>query len=178
VLVYMIMAALFESLVQPLVIMATLPLAIAGVYVGLALFGHDLTVPSYVGIIMLAGIVVNNAIVLLDYVNRLRRRGVERREALALGAAVRLRPILMTAGTTILGMTPMALGLGRGSSVLEGLAAGVVGGLALSTLLTLLVVPCVYDVVDRLAVPIRRGVSQLGIQIDDPFEGDTQPARR
>ncbi len=178
VLIYMIMAALFESLVQPLVIMATLPLAVAGVYLGLALFGHDLTVPAYIGIIMLAGIVVNNAIVLLDYVNRLRRRGVSRREALALGSAVRLRPILMTAGTTILGMTPMALGLGRGSSVLEGLAAGVVGGLAVSTLLTLLVVPCVYDVVDRLAAPLRRGVAQLGIQIDDPYARDPELAQR
>lgn len=171
-LVYMIMAALFESLMQPLVIMATLPLAIAGVYLGLAAFGHDLTVPAYVGIIMLAGIVVNNAIVLLDYVNRLRRRGVERREALALGAAVRLRPILMTAGTTILGMTPMALGLGRGSSVLQALAAGVVGGLALSTLLTLVVVPCVYDITDRLAARVRAGVSRVGIDIDDPFAHD------
>ncbi len=176
VLVYMIMAALFESLMQPFVIMVTLPLAVAGVYLGLTLFGHDLTVPAYVGIIMLAGIVVNNAIVLLDYVNRLRRRGVARREALALGAAVRLRPILMTAGTTILGMTPMALGLGRGSSVLEALAAGVVGGLAVSTLLTLLVVPCVYDLVDRLAVRLRRGISNLGIQVDDPFAQDSGPA--
>jgi HAE1 family hydrophobic/amphiphilic exporter-1 len=173
VLVYMIMAALFESLMQPFVIMVTLPLAVAGVYAGLAVFGHDLTVPAYVGIIMLAGIVVNNAIVLLDYVNRLRRRGVARRDALALGVAVRLRPILMTAGTTILGMTPMALGLGRGSNVLQALAAGVVGGLAVSTVLTLLVVPCVYDLTDRLAARLRSGISQLGVDIDDPFARDS-----
>jgi len=172
VLVYMIMAALFESLMQPFVIMVTLPLAVAGVYAGLAVFGHDLTVPAYVGIIMLAGIVVNNAIVLLDYVNRLRRRGVARGDALALGVAVRLRPILMTAGTTILGMTPMALGLGRGSNALQALAATVVGGLAVSTVLTLLVVPCVYDLTDRLAARLRRGISQLGVDIDDPFARD------
>lgn len=175
-LIYMIMAALFESLAQPFVIMLSLPLSLVGVYLGLALFQHDLTVPSYVGVIMLAGIVVNNAIVLLDYVNRLRRRGLARREALALGAAVRLRPILMTAGTTVLGMTPLALGLGRGSNVLTGLAAGVVGGLAVSTALTLLVVPCAYDLVDRLAGRLRRGVGRLGLEVDDPFVGERGPA--
>jgi multidrug efflux pump subunit AcrB len=86
---------------------------------------------------------------------------------------VRLRPILMTAGTTILGMTPMALGLGRGSNVLQALAAGVVGGLAVSTVLTLLVVPCVYDLTDRLAARLRSGISQLGVDIDDPFARDS-----
>jgi HAE1 family hydrophobic/amphiphilic exporter-1 len=168
-LVYMIMAALFESLMQPFVIMLTLPLGMVGVYLGLALFGHELTVPAYVGIIMLSGIVVNNAIVFLDYVNRLRRRGLDRRAALSLAAGVRLRPILMTAGTTVLGMLPLALGIGRGSQVFQALASGVAGGIATSTVLTLLVLPCAYDVVDRLAGHVRSAVARLGVNIEDPY---------
>jgi HAE1 family hydrophobic/amphiphilic exporter-1 len=172
VLIYMIMAALFESLMQPFVIMLTLPLSTVGVYLGLFAFQQELTVPAFVGIIMLMGIVVNNAIVLLDYTNRLRLRGLERRPAIALAAAVRMRPILMTAGTTILGMTPLALGVGRGSIVFESLAAGVVGGLASSTLLTLVVVPCAYDMIDRLAALFRGGMRAIGINVEDPFAGD------
>ena len=176
----MIMAALFESLVQPFVIMLTLPLGLIGIYLGLALFNHELTVPAYIGIIMLAGIVVNNAIVFVDYANRLRRRGLDRDQALALAAGVRLRPILMTAGTTVLGMLPLALGLGRGSHVFQALAAAVAGGVTTSTLLTLVVVPCAYDFVDRFAGHLRRGVSKLGLEIDDPYAGSPEvhpPAR-
>jgi HAE1 family hydrophobic/amphiphilic exporter-1 len=170
VLIYMVMAALFESLMQPFVIMLTLPLSIVGVYGGLLLFGQDLTVPAFVGLIMLMGIVVNNAIVLLDYTNRLRRRGLVRREAIALASAVRMRPILMTAGTTVLGMAPMALGVGRGSVVFQSLAAGVVGGLAASTLLTLIVVPCAYDGIDRIAAFFRDRMRAIGVNVEDPFE--------
>ncbi|UCE84784.1 MAG: efflux RND transporter permease subunit [Deltaproteobacteria bacterium] len=170
VLIYMTMAALFESLTQPFVIMLTLPLSLAGVYGGLALFGQDLSVPAFVGIIMLMGIVVNNAIVLLDYANRLRRRGLVRREAIALASAVRMRPILMTAGTTVLGMMPMALGVGRGSIVFQSLAAGVVGGIAASTILTLVVVPCAYDGIDRIAAYFRQRMRAIGINVEDPFE--------
>lgn len=171
VLVYMIMAALFESLMHPLVIMVTMPLALIGVWLGMVVFGQQLTVPAYVGVIMLAGVVVNNAIVLLDYVNRLRRRGLARREALALATGVRLRPVLMTAGTTVLGMLPMATGIGRGSEVFQSLAAAVVGGLVVSTFLTLLVIPCTYDVVDRIALRIRGLVAQLGLNVRDPYAG-------
>ena len=175
VLVYMLMAAMFESLMQPFVIMLTMPLAIVGVYLGLVIFGQDLTVPAYVGIIMLAGIVVNNAIVLLDFVNRLRERGLSRRDALALGSAVRLRPILMTAGTTVLGMLPLALGIGRGQVVLQGLAAAVMGGLIVSTVLTLVVIPCAYDACDRLAERVRRAARDLGFRVSDRF---AEPAGR
>ncbi len=179
-LVYMIMAALFESLVQPFVIMLTLPLGLIGIYLGLAVFNHELTVPAYIGIIMMAGIVVNNAIVFVDYANRLRRRGLDRDRALALAAGVRLRPILMTAGTTVLGMLPLALGLGRGSHVFQALAAAVAGGVATSTILTLVVVPCAYDFIDRLAGHMRSGISKLGLEIRDPYSagGEVHPPPR
>jgi len=148
VLVYMVMASQFESLSQPFVIMFALPLAAVGVLVALRLSGITLSVPSYIGIIMLAGIVVNNAIVLIDFVNRLRARGLDRDEAVARAAATRLRPILMTTATTVLGLIPMATANLEGSELARSLAVAVIGGLVTSTLLTLVVIPVIYTVVD------------------------------
>jgi HAE1 family hydrophobic/amphiphilic exporter-1 len=149
-LVYVIMAAQFESLVQPLVIMLTIPLAFLGTVITLWVMGISLSVVVFLGMIMLAGIVVNNAIVLVDYINTLRQRGMERAEAIVTAGSVRLRPILMTTATTALGLTPMALGLGDGAEIRTPMAIAVISGLLASTALTLLLIPSVYSMIDRL----------------------------
>ncbi len=154
-LVYMIMAAQFESLLHPFIIMFALPPTFVGVVLSLALTGRTLNVPAFIGVIMLAGIVVNNAIVLVDYINKLRERGNSCREAILLAGPVRLRPILMTTLTTVLGMLPMALGHGAGAETQAPLATAVIGGLLFSTLLTLLVVPVIYSILDDLGERLR-----------------------
>jgi len=148
-LVYVVMASQFESLVQPLIIMASIPLAFFGSALGLAVTGTAISVVVFLGLIVLAGIVVNNAIVLVDCANQYRRRGMEAGEAVAAAGRVRLRPILLTTGTTVLGLVPMALGLGEGAEIRTPLALTVMFGLGLSTLLTLVVIPVVYAVVVR-----------------------------
>ncbi len=149
-LVYVIMAAQFESLWHPLVILFTIPLAFFGTVVGLYLLGISLSIVVFLGMIMLAGIVVNNAIVLVDYINILRRRGLETGEAVVSAGQVRLRPILMTTATTTLGLLPMALGLGDGAELRTPMAIAVITGLVVSTGLTLFVIPVIYSLVDRL----------------------------
>jgi len=149
-LVYVIMAAQFESLVQPLIIMVTIPLAFFGSVVGLGLLGVNVSIVVFLGLIMLAGIVVNNAIVLVDYANTLKRRGMDRRQAIVTAGEVRLRPILMTTATTVLGLLPMALGLGDGAEIRTPMALTVIFGLLSSTVLTLIVIPLVYHLVDDL----------------------------
>ena len=148
-LVYVVMASQFESFLHPFVIMFTIPLALIGVVATLWAFELPISVVVFLGIIVLAGIVVNNAIVLVDYVNQLRRNGVEKMEALVQAGQVRLRPILMTTLTTVLGLTPMALGLGEGAEIRTPMAITVIAGLISSTLLTLVVVPTVYSLLDR-----------------------------
>lgn len=150
-LVYMILASQFESLMQPLIIMVTLPLAIVGVILGLLIGRTTFNVIAFVGAIMLAGIVVNNAIVLIDYINQLRAEGMERTQAVITAGKVRLRPILMTTLTTILGMIPMAVATGEGSEMAKPIALTVIGGLLTSTLLTLLVIPVVYTIMDGIS---------------------------
>lgn len=148
-LVYVVMASQFESLVHPFVIMFTVPLALIGVVVALYLAQVPLSVVVFIGLIMLAGIVVNNAIVLVDYINTLRRTGMEKTEAIIQAGAVRLRPITMTTATTVLGLLPMALGLGEGAEIRTPMALTVIAGLISSTFLTLVVIPTVYSLVDR-----------------------------
>jgi HAE1 family hydrophobic/amphiphilic exporter-1 len=149
-LVYMIMAMLYESLRDPLIVMFSVPLAVIGVVLMLLITKTTFNMQSYIGCIMLGGIVVNNAILLVDYTNLLRRRdGVELREAIMEAGRRRLRPILMTALTTIMAMIPLALGLGEGSEAQSPLARAVVGGLISSTLITLVVVPVVYSIFER-----------------------------
>jgi HAE1 family hydrophobic/amphiphilic exporter-1 len=150
-LVYMIMAAQFESLLTPFVIMFTVPLAFIGVVFGLLVFGKTLSVPSVMGILILTGIVVNNAIVMIDYINRLRKKGLAYAEAIVEGAAVRVRPILITAITTILGMLPMALSQSEGAELRSPMAVAVASGLLFSTFLTLFVIPIVYSIVNRVS---------------------------
>ena len=146
-LVYVVMASQFESLVHPFVIMFTVPLAAIGAIAALYLVGTPLSVVVFIGFIMLAGIVVNNAIVLVDYINRLRRAGLDTATAIAQAGAVRLRPILMTTSTTVLGLLPMALGLGDGAEIRTPMALTVIAGLVSSTFLTLVVIPTVYSLV-------------------------------
>ncbi len=148
-LVYLVMASQFESLLHPFVIMFTIPLALIGVVFALLLTGNSLSVVVFIGLIMLAGIVVNNAIVLIDYINQMRKSGMAKLEAIKEAGKVRLRPIMMTTLTTVLGLLPLALGLGEGAEVRAPMAITVIGGLLVSTMLTLVVIPVVYSIVDR-----------------------------
>jgi len=160
-LVYMVMAAQFESLVQPFVIMFSVPLASIGIVLSLLLTGRSINIVSFMGVIMLAGIVVNNAIVLIDFINQLRQRGMSRFEAILKAGPQRLRPILMTTLTTVLGLIPMALGLGEGGELGAPLATVVIGGLTVSTLLTLVVVPVIYTIVEDIGSMFSRMIGRL-----------------
>jgi HAE1 family hydrophobic/amphiphilic exporter-1 len=148
-LVYLVMASQFESLVHPFVILLTIPLAIIGAVWALWLTGTTVNVVAYIGLIMLAGIVVNQSIVLIDAVNQARERGFSKHDAIVEAGRLRLRPILITKLTTILGLLPMALGIGEGAEVRAPMAITVIGGVLLTTFLTLLVIPVVYSVLDR-----------------------------
>jgi HAE1 family hydrophobic/amphiphilic exporter-1 len=146
VLVYMIMASQFESLQYPFIILITLPLSMIGVVLGLFIANVPLSMPAIIGVIVLAGIVVNNGIVLVDYINTLRKEeGYSIRKAIINAAPTRLRPIMMTMLTTILALVPMALGIGEGSELMAPLAVSVIGGLLFSTILTLIAVPVFYS---------------------------------
>jgi HAE1 family hydrophobic/amphiphilic exporter-1 len=148
-LVYLIMASQFESLLHPFVIIFTIPLALIGAVLALFVTGATVSVVVFIGLIMLAGIVVNNAIVLVDLINQLRHKGKSKMEAILEGGDTRLRPILMTTFTTALGLLPLALGFGEGAEVRAPMAITVIGGLLMSTMLTLVVIPVVYSIVDR-----------------------------
>ena len=148
-LVYLVMASQFESLLHPFVILFSIPLALVGSIIGLKLFGMPVSVIAAIGMIMLAGIVVNNAIVLIDYANQLRAEGMAKLSAVVEAGRTRLRPILMTTVTTLVGFLPLALGLGEGAEIRQPMAITVIFGLAVSTLLTLLVIPVVYVLLDR-----------------------------
>ncbi|KUK54912.1 MAG: Acriflavin resistance protein, partial [Atribacteria bacterium 34_128] len=151
VLVFMIIAAQFESLLFPFAVLFSIPFALIGVIIALLIAHTSLNILVLLGFIMLAGIVVNNAIVLIDYINQLRRRGIERNESVVEAGETRLRPILMTALTTILAMVPMALGIGEGAELRAPLAVAIIGGLTSSTFLTLIIVPIFYTYLDDLA---------------------------
>ena len=148
-LVYLVMASQFESLLHPFVILFSIPLAVVGAVLALKLTGNSLSVVVFIGLILLAGIVVKNAIVLIDLVNQLREAGKPKAVAIIEACSARLRPIVMTTLTTLFGFLPLALGLGEGAEVRAPMAITVIGGLTVSTLLTLLVIPVVYDLLDR-----------------------------
>ncbi|HPM60350.1 MAG TPA: efflux RND transporter permease subunit, partial [bacterium] len=143
-LTYMVMASQFESLVDPFTILFTIPLAMIGVALGLILTGTKLSVMALVGVVMLVGIVVNNGIVLVDKINQLRHEGMELEAAIHEAGRVRMRPVLMTAMTTILGMFPLALGLGESGEIWAPMGRSVMGGMIVSTVLTLIIVPIIY----------------------------------
>ncbi|MEW8967915.1 efflux RND transporter permease subunit [Exiguobacterium alkaliphilum] len=145
--VYMVMASQFESLIQPLIIMFTLPLAITGVILGLLATGYSFGITAFIGIIILVGIVVNNAIVFVDYTNQLRLKGMTVSESLVEAGLTRLRPIIMTALTTMLGLLPLAIGAGEGAEIQAPMAIAVIGGLFTSTILTLIIIPVIYSLI-------------------------------
>ena len=148
-LVYLVMASQFESFLHPFIILFTIPLALIGAVLGLLVTGSTISVVVFIGLILLAGIVVNNAIVLIDLINQLRDNGMGKIEAIIEGGRSRLRPILMTMLTTTLGLLPLAIGIGEGAEVRAPMAITVIGGLTVSTLLTLIVIPVMYSIMDR-----------------------------
>ncbi|MDP7416840.1 MAG: efflux RND transporter permease subunit, partial [Desulfobacterales bacterium] len=160
-LVYMVMAAQFESMFHPVAIMVTVPLAFIGVAIGLIVGGKSLSVMSYIGIMMLSGIVVNNGIVFIDYINRLRAEGVEKKEAILTAGAARLRPILMTTMTTSLAIIPMAVNRGEGAELFSPIAVTIMGGMLTSTFLTLIILPSIYSLIDSLSMRLKSGVRKL-----------------
>lgn len=169
-LVYLVMACEFESLLHPFVVMFTVPLGAIGTLGALALTGSTINVVAIIGFVMLAGIVVDNAIVLIDGVNQLREKGLSKEQALRQGGMGRLRPILMTSACTVFGLVPMAVGVGEGSELQAPLAITVIGGMIVGTFLTLVVIPVVYSLLDRkrypadlaLAQPVRSRADQDG----------------
>ena len=143
--IYLIMVAQFQSLHLPFIIMFTIPLAFTGGFLGLLVAGKEVSVIAMLGFIMLAGVIVNNGIVLIEYITQARQEGKLKREAIVEAGVIRLRPILMTALTTILAMVPAALGFGEGAEMMQPMSITMVGGLVYGTLLTLIVIPCIYD---------------------------------
>jgi len=150
ILVYMVMAAQFESLIHPFTIILTVPLAAVGTILLFFLLGHTFNIMAYIGLIMLAGIAVNDSIILVDAIIRMRQAGLSRREAILEAGHQRIRPILMTSLTTILALLPLTFGFGESASLRSPMALAVIGGLVTSTLLTLIVIPCVYELLDQI----------------------------
>jgi hydrophobic/amphiphilic exporter-1 (mainly G- bacteria), HAE1 family len=150
ILVYMVMASQFESLIHPFTILLTIPFAVVGSILAFFFLGRTFNIMAIIGVIMLAGIAVNNSIILIDRINQLIKDGLDRRSAIILAGQQRIRPIIMTSLTTILALLPLTIGLGESASLRSPMALAVIGGLVTSTLLTLVVIPCVYDVLDRV----------------------------
>lgn len=146
---YLIMVAQFQSLLSPFIILFTIPLAFTGGFLGLWVSGSEISVIAMIGFVMLSGIIVNNGIVLVDYINQLREQGMNKVDAIVEAGQTRLRPILMTAITTILGLVPMVVSGDSGSDMVRPMAIVTIGGLIYGTLLTLFVVPCIYAILNR-----------------------------
>lgn len=155
ILVFMVLAAEFESVIQPFVILLTMPLAVTGTILTFFIFGKSLNMMAYIGIIMLCGIAVSNAIILIDRINQLREDGLSKKDSIITAGSQRIRPILMTSLTTIFCLVPLTIGLGESASLRSPMAMAVIGGLVSSTILTLIVIPCVYWVFDSLSARIR-----------------------
>ncbi len=173
VLVYFIMVAQFQSLKSPFIVMFTIPLAFTGGFLALLIAGIEVSVISLIGFVMLVGIIVNNGIVLVDYINQQRLSGMERREAIIDAGVTRLRPILMTSLTTILGLIVTATAKNAGTALMQPIAVVCIGGLLYATLMTLFVVPCMYDMMnkkDMQKVDESELLGQIGLQLAD---GDT-----
>lgn len=147
--IYLIMVAQFQSLLSPFIVLFTIPLAFTGGFLGLLVTNFEISMISMLGFLMLAGIVVNNGIVFVDYVNQLRLEGMNKKKALIIAGRTRIRPILMTALTTILGLSTLALGIGTGADMIQPMAIVTIGGLSYATILTLFVVPIMYDILNR-----------------------------
>jgi HAE1 family hydrophobic/amphiphilic exporter-1 len=147
--IYLIMVAQFQSLLSPFIIMFTIPLAFTGGFLALFITGQEVSIIAMLGFIMLAGLIVNNGIVLIDYINQARREGMSKKDAIIDAGRTRVRPIFMTALTTILAMSTSALGFGDGSDMMMPMAVTIIGGLVYGTILTLIVIPCIYDAFNK-----------------------------
>ena len=169
-LVYLVMVAQFQSLKSPFIVMFTIPLAFTGGFIILLVCGVELSVVSLIGFVMLVGIIVNNGIVLVDYINQLRLEGMDRQEAIIEAGVTRLRPILMTSITTILGLLVMAFGGDAGTALMQPMALVCIGGLVYATLMTLLVVPCMYDIISRKEL---RKVSESDLSYEEKTPAET-----
>jgi multidrug efflux pump subunit AcrB len=153
-LVYFVMVAQFQSLKSPFIIMFTIPLAFTGGFLGLLITGFEVSIISMIGFVMLVGIIVNNGIVLVEYIDQLRVEGMERREAILEAGITRIRPILMTSLTTILGLMIMASGKDAGVALVQPMAIVCIGGLLYATLMTLFVVPVIYDILCKNEIDV------------------------
>ena len=153
--IYLIMVAQFQSLLSPFIVILTVPLSFAGGFLGLLITHFNMSIVSMVGMIMLVGVVVNNGIVLVDCANRLREEGLNKREAIVKAATMRIRPVLMTALTTILGLLPLGMGLGTGAEIIQPVAVVCIGGLTYATLMTVFIVPVLYDLLRRDKAPAQ-----------------------
>ena len=162
--IYLIMVAQFQSLKSPFIVMFTIPLAFTGGFLGLFITGFDVSVVALIGFVMLCGVVVNNGIVLVDYINQLRISGIEKKEALVEAGRTRMRPILMTAITTIIGLLSMALGIGDGAEMMQPVAIVCIGGLLYATIMTLFIVPVMYDLFNKKPM---RVVSDEDLEVVD-----------
>ena len=148
--IYLIMVAQFQSLISPFIVILTVPLSFAGGFIGRLIAGYEVSIVAMIGMIMLVGIVVNNGIVLVDCANRLREEeGLSKREAVIRATTMRIRPVLMTALTTILGLLPLAIGIGTGAEIIQPVAVVCIGGLTYATLMTVFIVPVLYDLLRR-----------------------------
>ena len=164
ILVYLIMVAQFQSLRSPFIVMFTVPLAFTGAFLALIVWGLEISVIAMIGLVMLVGIIVNNGIVLVDYINQLREEGMERREAIIEASKTRLRPIFMTALTTVLGLVPIAFGMGFGASFIQPVAVCCIGGLLYATVMTLFVIPVMYEILSQKKIRI---VSKEDLEISE-----------
>jgi HAE1 family hydrophobic/amphiphilic exporter-1 len=164
VLTYMVLGAQFESFGQPLVIMIALPLSFVGAFGALYLFRNTLNIFSMIGMVLLVGLATKNGILLVDFINQARASGMSRADAIVQAGATRLRPILMTAFSTVAGVLPVAIGIGEGSEIRQPMALATAGGIASSTLLTLLVVPVIYTYIDGITAAVRRAFRFLAAE--------------
>ena len=164
ILVYLIMVAQFQSLRSPFIVMFTIPLAFTGAFIALMVWGIEIGVVAMIGLVMLVGIIVNNGIVLVDCINQLREEGIERRKAIIEASKTRIRPIFMTALTTILALIPIALGIGFGSDMIQPVAVCCIGGLTYATLMTLVVIPVMYEILSKKEMRI---ISQDDLEISE-----------
>jgi len=172
--IYLLLASQYESFFDPFSIMFSLPLSLIGAIGGLLVFNDSLSIMSLIGIVLLMGLVTKNAILLIDFVKQQREKGVVRKEAILIAGPIRLRPILMTSLATVFGMLPLALGFGPGAELRASMARAVIGGMISSTLLTLVVVPVVYTVIDDMVGLFRRHKKTEGPVIEKDVVVDTK----
>ena len=164
---YLIMVAQFQSLRSPFIVMFTVPLAFTGGLLALWMSGMAVSVIAMIGFVMLSGIIVNNGIVFIDYTNQLIAAGIEKEKALVEAGKTRLRPIIMTALTTILGLSTMAIGFGMGADMVQPMAVVTIGGLIYGTILTLVVVPCIFDLFHKKEkARLREGIEEIETTLD------------